>query len=119
MNCVLEGYVVTSWHVALYCLAGYILSSSKLLIHMLINKLIGLGCIIEQTEGEPAFPELPVELVAAVAIAVCILRMDSEAVETGYLFHETLILLVFRACKLAHHGTPSIARGEMLFRSLL
>lgn len=99
MNCVLEGYVVTSWHVALYCLAGYILSSSKLLIYMLINKLIGLGCIIEQTEGEPAFPELPIELVATVAIAVRILGTDPEAVEPGYFFHEALKLLVFRVCK--------------------
>ena len=118
MNCVLEGYVVTSWHVALYCLAGYILSSSKLLIHMLINKLIGLGCIIEQTEGEPAFPEFPVELVAAVAIAVRILGTDLEGVEAGYFLHEALILLMFRACKQAHRGTPSKAREEMLFRSL-
>lgn len=99
MNCVLEGYVVTSWHVALQCLAGYILSSSKLLIHMLINRLIGLGEVIEQTEGEPAFPELPVELVTAIAIAVRILGADFEAVEAGDLFHKALKLLMFRACK--------------------
>ena len=61
--------------------------------------LIDLGGIIEQTEGEPAFPELPVELVAAVAIAVRILGTDLEAVEAGDLFHQALILLMFRACK--------------------
>ena len=109
---------MTSWHVALHCLAGYILSSSKLLIHMLINKLIGPGCIIEQTEGEPTFPEFPVELVAAIAITVRILGIDFEAIEAGDLFHEALILLAFRACKQAHRGTPSKAREEMLFRSL-
>ena len=85
---------------------------------MLINKLIGLGCIIEQTEGEPTFSEFPVELVAAIAIAVGILGTNLEAVETGYFLHETLILLVLRACKQAHRGTPSKAREEMLFRSL-
>ena len=95
----LEGYVVTSWHVALQCLAGYMLSSSKLLIHMLINKLIGLGGIIEQAEGETAFSEFPVELIAAIAIAVRILGMDPEIVEAGDLFHEALMLLVLRACK--------------------
>jgi hypothetical protein len=95
----LEGYVVTSWHVALQCLAGYILSSSKLLIHRLINKLIGLGGIIEQTEGETAFSELPVELIAAIAIAVRIRGMDPEIVDAGDLFHKALMLLVLRACK--------------------
>ena len=47
------------------------------------------GEIVKQAEGEAALAGLPVELIAAVAIAVGRIRFDPALVKVGFALHES------------------------------